>query len=53
MRDSNGQLVRDKRAQIALEKQLRQKGIFNPIMSVLKERYRSNKQGEVPSGYNK
>ena len=48
IRDANGQLVRDKKAQIALEKSLRRAGTFGPIMNTLKQTYSSNKRGKDP-----
>ena len=48
IRDANGQLVKDKKAQIALEKSLRRAGTFGPIMNTLKQTYSSNKRGKDP-----
>jgi len=52
IRDANGQLVKDKKAQIALEKSLRRAGTFGPIMNTLKQTYSSSKKvGKTPPGY--
>lgn len=52
IRDANGQLVKDKKAQIALEKSLKRAGTFGPIMNTLKQTYSSSKKvGKTPPGY--
>ena len=52
IRDANGQLVKDKKAQIALEKSLRRAGTFSPIMNTLKQGYSNSKKvGKTPAGY--
>jgi hypothetical protein len=52
IRDANGQLVKDKKAQIALEKSLRRAGTFSPIMNTLKQGYSNSKKvGKTPPGY--
>ena len=52
IRDANGQLVKDKKAQIALEKSLRRAGTFGPIMNTLKQEYSGRvRVGKTPPGY--
>lgn len=48
IRDANGQLVKGKNVQIALEKSLKRAGTFGPIMNTLKQAYSSNKRGKDP-----
>ena len=52
IRDANGQLVKGKNVQMALEKSLRRAGTFGPIMNTLKQGYSNSKKvGKTPPGY--